>query len=67
MKQIDSDLISVLADFFINFSVFWFGLALVAPIFPGIDSSSKVVVLTADTLAGILSLYFGYRLRKELQ
>lgn len=67
MRKVDPVLVSVIADFSINFSVFWFGLALVAPIFPGIDSDSKTVMLTADILAGILSLLFGYKLRKELK
>lgn len=67
MKKIDSVLISVFADFFINFSVFWFGVAIVAPIFPGINPSAISIVLTEDILAGILSLLFGYELRKGLK
>lgn len=59
-------LFSVAADFLINFSVFWFGLAIVSPVFPGIDAVLKLSALTADILVGILSLFVGYVLRRRV-
>lgn len=66
MEHINPTLRSVLADWLINFSVFWFGLAIVGPIFPGVDISYKFVILTVDIILGIVSLYLAYRLRKEI-
>lgn len=66
MRRADRIRFSVFADWFINFSVFWFGVAIVGPVFPGIDANFKVVVLIIDVLLGILSLFVAYRLRKEI-
>lgn len=66
MKRIDKVLISVVADFFINFSVFWFGVAIVDPIFPGIDDPTfRSTILTSDILLGILALIAAYVARKK--
>lgn len=66
MKSVGSVLKSVLADWLINLSVFWFGVVIVSPLFPGINPTFKIATLTADIYAGIISLYFAYRLRKEI-
>jgi hypothetical protein len=66
MKHFDPDVLRVLADFLINFSVFWFGLAIVSPVFPGVDQTSTLVVLILDIMFGIVSLLAAYSLRKEL-
>lgn len=66
MNKIDSVLLSTIADFLINFSVFWFGVAIVSPIFPGIDKAPTFVLLTSDFIAGIVSLIAAYVLRKAL-
>ena len=66
MEHIDRALRSVLADWLINFSVFWFGLAIVGPIFPGVEIPSKLVILTVDIILGIVTLYLAYRIRKEI-
>lgn len=66
-KQFDPNLLSTTADFCINFSVFWFGLAIATPIFPGIDPSLKPAALTVDSLVGILTLYIGYFLRRKIK
>lgn len=65
MSNKDPVLFSVAADFLINFSVFWFGVAIVSPVFPGLDSSDKIPVLTLDIIAGIVSLLFGYLSRRK--
>ena len=66
MNKVDSVLISTIADWLINFSIFWIGVAIVAPVFPGFSSFSRVIVLTTDLLAGIVSLLIAYKLRKNL-
>ena len=66
MRRLDPVLLSVIADFAINFSVFWFGVAIVNPIFPGIDPSLSVQLLTEDIFAGIFSLLVGYFIRRLL-
>jgi len=66
MSNKDPVLFSVAADFLINFSVFWFGVAIVSPVFPGIDPSSRIVVLTVDSFLGIVSLLFGYLFRRKI-
>lgn len=66
MAKIDPVLLAIISDLSINFSVFWFGLAIVSPIFPGIDNVYNSNVLTADILAGILSLLVGYLFRRGL-
>jgi len=65
MPKIDPAWLSVLSEWFINFSVFWFGLAFVSPIFPGINSYSKPILLTCDIFSGTISLYLAYWFRKK--
>jgi hypothetical protein len=63
MKRIDSVLLMIFSEFLVNLSAGWFGAALVVPIF-SVTSSFNLYILTADILAGILSLMIAYKLRR---
>ena len=56
---------SVVADWLINLSVFWVGVVIVSPVFPGIDPKYSPHILTFDFAAAILSLYLAYKIRKD--
>ena len=65
MSKKDTAVFSVASDFLIDFSVFWFGVAIVAPVFPGVDPTNKIPVLTLDIFVGMLSLFLGYLFRRK--
>jgi len=64
MKKIDPVFLLAVSDLLINLSAGWFATVLILPNLAEIHSLSNWFILTGNILAGIVSLYLGYKLRK---
>ena len=64
--KFDSALVLIFSDLFVNLSAGWLGALIIVPNFSSEKGVKKLLVLTADILGIILSLFIAYKLKKLL-